>query len=929
MKKRLAILAVVVMALMCLLAISVNAEEVLNNGNPLITSTSDEFATGDNINYITGLANEIYFNGTSSQGNKALSLEQRMVLKNDDGTYSTFPSAYLFNISKDGNKRAHRFQWLDVTLINAATGQNYESADLIRLEIPEGIVDIHHDDRSANARLGMQNSTDLKAENLKYISFPASCTGTLTMADFARGITALEEVDFSKMTNPYSFSMGTAFYGCTSLSKVTFPETFNSDNGSIGTCQINENMFYECPITSISLPKEITTINKYAFKKSGLVSIDLSGCTALTSILQDAFRECKSLKTIKMPLKLNNIGAEAFRDCTALEFVDFGENTAATFQFPAHRAFYNCGNLRAISLPENTTHINNGTFALCKKLEAIYLGNAIIQINGNKGDSAGDGPTFAECEKMYFVNEPFSVTKDDGSFYTVEEWKNPAKPDVYYFPSTLKRICGAHNINSSFTMTEDGHVQNVGGADLAFVKCYNLNKYLVFPEGFTGVDEGTLNGNNEATENENQRGDTLDSGLFHNCATESNPLTLVFLGRIDRISFDRRNGQTSYMTYMFANPANTSFENTKIGTYFGNAYYSNQNEMYVIFCNTANSEGEGGILEGNHVSAKYKINFVASESDANVPVLKATAVDKVDSNEDTIADEWHVIDVRNDDQMTPATCIANAKGLTFCFCGASMGEMEVPNTATGKHECVDDGNCTTASEKCTADPNCTYFIEAKEHALVHTLVYANGVGNAGLFNHYCKNDGCYLVADTDDDGEIDGEIIDKPMDPIITARGYSIPVAKVDYVGINAGYAINKTLFDLYKTLNAGVEFEIKLFMVNSKIDDELIAKVLNGETLTLATGVKGFMLKVESLDYSSINIEIRGFNNATEEGSYYKLELISAMVVRQTKEGQTLRTDYIQSNLIDGSAKTETIDGVTYNIITAKAVYDSLSTVE
>ncbi|MBQ8546582.1 MAG: leucine-rich repeat protein [Clostridia bacterium] len=655
MKKKLLLMVAIVAVLTCLFAISVSAEEVLNEGNALKTSATDEFATGDQINYITGLANEIYFNGTSSQNGKTLSLEQRMVLRNDDGTYSTFPSAYLFDISKDGSKRVQRFQWLDVTLINAATGQSYEPADLIRLEIPEGITDIHHDDRTSNARLGMQNSTDLKAENLKYISFPASCTGTLTMGDFARGITALEEVDFSKMTNPYQFNMPTAFYNCTSLSKVTFPETLNSDNGNTSTCAIGENMFYGTAITSINIPSEITSIGKYAFKNTSLVSVDLSN-TGVTTIQQDAFRECKNLKTVKLPLNLSDIQAEAFRDCTSLEFVDFGANTTASFQFSAHRAFYNCGELRALSLPTNTQYINNGTFALCKKLEAIYIGNSIIQINGNKGDGAGDGPTFAECEKMYFVNSSFSVTKEDGTFYTVEEFESlmPKKPDVYYFPSTLKRICGAHNVNSGFVMDENGHVKNVGAGDLAFVKCYNLNKYLVFPEGFTGVDESIQSSNN-ATENPDQRGDTLGTGLFHNCATESNPLTLVFMGQIHRVSFDKRNGQTSYMTYMFANSANTSFENTTIGTYIGDTYYSNQNQMYVIFCHA-----EGG-------AQKYQINFVASEADANVPVLSPTLIEANAENLGT-AQNWHAYKP-DSDKVVDATCTTPEGTVTYCFCG--------------------------------------------------------------------------------------------------------------------------------------------------------------------------------------------------------------------------------------------------------------------
>ena len=775
MKKKLLLTLAIVAIFACIFAIGISAEEVLNEGNALITSTSDEFATGDQINYISGLANEIYFNGTSSQSNKKLSLEQRMVLRNDDGTYSTFPSAYLFNISKDGSKRVHRFQWLDITLINAATGQTYEPADLIRLEIPEGIIDIHHDDRSSNARLGMNNSSDFKAAGLKYISFPSSCTGSLTMGDFARGISTLEEVDFSKMTNPHNFNLSTAFYGCTSLTKVTFPATFASDGAAVGTCTIGDYMFYKCPITSISLPKEIKTIGKQTFRYSGLTAIDISN-TNITEIGEYAFENCDSLVTVKLPTTLNKLNACVFANSEALTFVDFGNNQNS-FNMPSWGVFLNCTSLKAISLPVNTVQIPDRGFSNCKALTAVYLGEKLVAIRGNKGDSAGDGPAFAYNTEMYFVQNPFSVIKADGSFYTADEFTPPEKPNVYYFPSTLKQIVNSGNTNDFFyvrdfnytyteetvtdeatgvttitktinvdengypiisygnynipsfagvvldkdgkriineyvylfeyetnedgslvytmkekkennntkithtyypvikrdaegnivyrldengerikiydsrgvaikAMYDDGIVRSGGNADRGIVGCTNLNSILVFPEGFTGYYDGSQSCD------ENQRGDILGEGMIGKCATAENPITLVFLGRIDRISMDRKNNYTSYMTYMFANPANTSFEDTKIGTWYSvsDSNYSNQTEMYVIFCHA-----EGG-------AQRYKINFVGSTDNSYYPVLNATIQTAQEGS------NWHIYEPGTD-YTSEATCLLPAGEFRLCFCG--------------------------------------------------------------------------------------------------------------------------------------------------------------------------------------------------------------------------------------------------------------------
>lgn len=788
MKKKLLLVVSIMALLVCLFAITVSAEEILNEGNALITSTSDEFATGEQINYITGLANEIYFNGTSSQGNKTLSLEQRMVLKNDDGTYSTFPSAYLFNISKDGNKRVHRFQWLDITLINSATGQTYEPADLIRLEIPEGIIDIHHDDRGSKSHLG---TTDFNATNLKYLLFPASCTGTLSLGDFARGITTLEEVDFSKVTAPSSFSMSTAFYGCTSLSKVTFPTTFASDGTAPGTCSISDYMFYQCPITTISLPNEIKYIGKHAFRCSSLTSIDISN-TIVTELGEYAFENCDSVVTIKLPTTLTKVNACTFANNENLAFVDFGNNQN-TFNMPSWGVFMNCVALKAISLPANTVQIPDRGFSNCKALTAVYLGEKLEAIYGNKGDGAGDGPAFANNTLMYFVQNSFSVTKVDGSFYTAEEFTPPEKPNIYYFPSTLKQIVNGGNTNDYFymrdfkytyttetvtdeatgvttitmtinvdengypvisygnynvpnfagvvldkdgkriindyvylfeyetnedgslvyTMTEkkennnkkithtyypvikrdadgnivyrldengekikiydsrgiaihamydDGIVRSGGNTDRGIVGCTNLNSVLVFPEGFTGYYDGTQ------SRNENQRGDILGDGMLTRCATAENPITLVFLGRIDRISMDRRYGNTSYMTYMFANPANTGFDNTKVATYYSpsDSNYSNQNEMYVIFCHA-----EGG-------AQKYQIKFAGQEDNTYYPVLSTTL--QIPSE----GANWHLYKPGTD-YTSEATCELPAGTFKLCFCGKVCEQTVVEGSVALGH----------------------------------------------------------------------------------------------------------------------------------------------------------------------------------------------------------------------------------------------------
>ena len=89
MKKIFLLLAI--SALMCVLAISVSAQEIKR-------FDTDEFQSGDNITYIEGINEDMYLSD-SGRNNSFYELldpdfTARMVLQNSDGTYTTDPSWY-------------------------------------------------------------------------------------------------------------------------------------------------------------------------------------------------------------------------------------------------------------------------------------------------------------------------------------------------------------------------------------------------------------------------------------------------------------------------------------------------------------------------------------------------------------------------------------------------------------------------------------------------------------------------------------------------------------------------------------------------------------------------------------------------------------------------------------------------------------------
>ena len=228
-----------------------------------------------------------------------------------------------------------------------------------------------------------------------------------------------------------------------------------------------------------------------------------------------------------------------------------------------------------------------------------------------------------------------------------------------------------------------------------------------------------------------------------------------------------------------------------------------------------------------------------------------------------------------------------------------------------EHDLGEVNSCMAAA---SCDRECGYSVapDFEGHSVVETLVYANGFGEAGVYNCICEN-AEYCTA-------IEGYALNETKDPIITFKGYSNPETEA-YLGINVGYFVDTLLLSEYTRIT-GESVTIGLFMVNGDID---VADIIDGKTLELADGAKGFSVKVVNLNYSSISIEVRGFSKTGETegslGNYYTLKLVSAVVVTTTK-GENTATHFIQAGVDGADLETKTFNGFDFYLITADAVY-------
>ena len=199
---------------------------------------------------------------------------------------------------------------------------------------------------------------------------------------------------------------GYAFYGCNSLTSVSFPKAK----------RINQYAFYKCnKLTEVSFPV-VSAIGHYAFQ--GCSSLTKVAFPSATGIGMDTFRDCSNLTSVSFPTVIST-GMDTFLGCSKLTEVSFplttdigmytfsGCSSLTSVFIPEAKsigdsAFKDCKSLTEVSFP-NATTIGRSAFYNCKNLTTIYVGtntSAVCTLY----DSA-----FSNCTKLTSIYVPTSL----------------------------------------------------------------------------------------------------------------------------------------------------------------------------------------------------------------------------------------------------------------------------------------------------------------------------------------------------------------------------------------------------------------------------------------------------------------------------------------------------------------------------------------
>lgn len=196
------------------------------------------------------------------------------------------------------------------------------------------------------------------------------------------------------------------FYGCQQLESVVIP----SNVVSIGTntfadCSLLKSLrledsdtilniddsFTDLPIETLHLGRNIS----YENKKSPFVNNE-SLCYVtigdkVNSIPDWLFAYCSAIKSISLPLGIDEIGSYSFYGCTSLLSIDVPETVTVIGDY----GFYYCTSLSSFPFTNALTKIGDYAFSGCKSLTDIYIPENLERIGYH---------AFEACNNLKSVN---------------------------------------------------------------------------------------------------------------------------------------------------------------------------------------------------------------------------------------------------------------------------------------------------------------------------------------------------------------------------------------------------------------------------------------------------------------------------------------------------------------------------------------------
>lgn len=156
------------------------------------------------------------------------------------------------------------------------------------------------------------------------------------------------------------------------VTSYTVPTTTAATNATVSTTTSAKTVTFDCRTVEGGI-----MIEKYTGTAENVVIPGQINGQRVVSIGLDAFKYCRTLKSVSIPGSVTNIGSNAFRECTNLTSVTLhsGLNTIGDM------AFLGCSSLKTVRIPPGVRMVGIYAFAYCTSLSSAEISEGAQTIN--------------------------------------------------------------------------------------------------------------------------------------------------------------------------------------------------------------------------------------------------------------------------------------------------------------------------------------------------------------------------------------------------------------------------------------------------------------------------------------------------------------------------------------------------------------------